>query len=170
MTIVTCVLLVRMFDGYRQLLSEANEWNVCCLLSAVPAGLHFCTVRTTEWLAAYTPGEDGCWLVKWLPALISDTGTDCNLHHCLSRNAEDLLVIRYSSVLTFWGYKLFETKFKTSTRNSQKIFHLNYKTESVFVFAVNNLRISVIKVKQSDYRPGQALRVPCVWGSQISRQ
>ena len=50
-----------------------------------------------DWLST-RPGEDGCWLVKWLAALIFDTGTDCNLGRCLSRSAQHLLVIRCGSV------------------------------------------------------------------------
>jgi len=66
MTIVVCVQLVRMFNGYQRLLREANEGIVRCLLSALPAGLHFRPLQSTARLATYTLRDVGCWLVKWL--------------------------------------------------------------------------------------------------------
>jgi hypothetical protein len=59
MDIVACVMFVRTLNGYQHLLRDANEWTVCCLLSALPAGLHYRTGQTTVCLAAYTSGEDG---------------------------------------------------------------------------------------------------------------
>ena len=45
------------------------------------------------------------------------------------------------------------------------------KDLSAPLYYMSNIKFQTrVKVKQSHYRPGQVLRVPGVWGSQISRQ
>jgi hypothetical protein len=60
------------------------------------------------------------------------------------------------------------------TFKNQALFQLRHPVRSVIYFKNGipfNYGLNVkVKVKQSHYRPGQALRVPGGWGSQISRQ
>ena len=69
-----------------------------------------------------------------------------------------LSVYGLSTVSSTWYFKL-KTSYSKPKAMTQRVCDKKRSTTKVKV-----------KVKQTHYRPGQALRVPGCWGSQISRQ